>query len=133
MLLQEIEQLKTDLAESLKNDQALFEVRYTLEQTETKNAELKTKLDQAEQRIIEKQSEVDALELAGKRYREKLAWKLQSKAQEVQALKSELKNMKKSLLQELSAQQDDSKQKMDFILDSVQRFGRQFRDKEAEH
>ena len=48
-------------------------------------------------------------------------------------MKSELKNMKKSLLQELSAQQDDSKQKMDFILDSVQRFGRQFRDKEAEH
>lgn len=31
MLLQEIEQLKSDLTESMKNDQALFEVRYTLE------------------------------------------------------------------------------------------------------
>ena len=103
MLLQEIEQLKSDLTESMKNDQVLFEVRYTLEQTQTKNTELKTKLEQAEQKIIEKQSEVDAQSLKNKRYREKLAWNMNSKAQEVRALKSELKNMKKSLMQELRA------------------------------
>ena len=133
MLLQEVEQLKSDLSESMKNDQVLFEVRYTLEQTQTQNTELKTKLEQAEQKIIEKQSEVDAQSLQNKRSREKLAWNIQSKAQEVRALKSELKNMKKSLMQELRAHQDDSKQKMEFILDSTQRFGRQFRDKDLEH
>ena len=68
--------------------------------------------------------------MKGKRSQERLGWTLQSKAQEVRSLKSELKNMKKSLLQELRVQQDDSQQKISYIQDSIQRFSRQYREKE---